>query len=80
MMYGSHDTDWSDSSAGNQWRRLNQFILIVGKHRKAAHYWASIDHAYLQTTFASAEAAKKAVELELERRQSAWERGLFHDA
>ena len=80
MNYGSHDTDWSDSKLGNQWRRLNQFILIVGKHRKAAHYWASIDHKYLDDSFESAEAAIKAVELELERRQDAWERGLSHDA
>ena len=80
MNYGSHDTDWAESQLGNQWRRLNQFILIIGKHRKAAHYWASIDHVYLAETFESAEAAMKAVELELERRQSAWERGISHDA
>lgn len=80
MNFGSHDTEWSDSKLGNQWRRLNQFILIVGKHRVDAHYWASIDHVYLDEAFESAEAAMIAVELELERRQSAWERGLSHDA
>jgi hypothetical protein len=80
MNYGGDDTDWAESQLGNQWRRLNQFILIVGKHRKAVDYWASINHTYLVETFESAEAARKAVELELERRQSAWEKGISHDA
>lgn len=80
MNYGSHDTDWSDSMLGNKWRRLNQSVLIVGKHKKAVYYWASIDHVYLDEAFESAEAAMNAVELELERRQSSWERGISHDA
>lgn len=80
MNYGSNDTEWSESQLGNQWRRVNQFILIVGNHRNTAHCWASVDHKYLDETFESAEAAMKAVELELERRQDAWERGLSNDA
>jgi hypothetical protein len=80
MSYGNDDTEWSESQLGNQWRRVNQSILIVGNHRNTANYWASIDHKYLDETFESAEAAMKAVELELERRQDAWERGLSHDA
>ena len=79
MSYPAHDTDWEESQAGNQWRRLNGIVLIVGKRKHERHYWASVELKYLDDVFATVAQAKAAAEAELNRLENNWFREHGHD-
>jgi hypothetical protein len=72
MNYLTHDTVWAESQLGNSWRRQDGIPLIVGKHKGATHFWASIDHVFLKDVFNTLEEAMAAVDEEAERRQKKW--------
>ncbi len=61
MSYPKHDTEWEESQLGNQWRRLNGVVLIVGKRKHERHYWASVDLKYLDDVFDTMTQAKAEV-------------------
>lgn len=79
MSYPTHDTDWEESQAGNQWRRLNGTVLIAGKKKHATFYWASVDYKYLVGRFETMAEAKAAAEAELNRLENNWFRENSHD-
>jgi hypothetical protein len=79
MNYPTHDTDWEESQAGNQWRRLNGTVLIAGKKKYAAFYWASVDYKYLPGLFETMGEAKAAAEAELNRLENNFFREHGHD-
>lgn len=56
-MYLDHDTDWATSSKGNQWRRINGKLLIVGKN-KSGGFWARAGDDFVKGTFPTEVAAK----------------------
>lgn len=72
MNYSTHDTDWAESQAGNHWRRSGGVPLIVGRHKYAKYYWASVDLKYLDKAFETIEQAKTAAESELKRLEDEW--------
>lgn len=50
MNYPTHDTDWATSARGNDWRRVNGKVLVVGK-KKSGGYWAMVDGQFLPDNF-----------------------------
>lgn len=78
MSYPTHDTEWEESQAGNQWRRLNGIVLIIGKRKHERHFWASVDLKYLDNVFDTMAQAKTAAEVELNRLENNWLREHSH--
>ncbi len=62
MKYPTHDTNWSLSSKGNFWRRLNKKLLVVGQFKDNDFYWSMRDGEFLKGRFDSIEDAKFAAE------------------
>jgi hypothetical protein len=62
MSYPTHDTEWAPSAKGNQWRRLDGVLLVVGRSKAGESYWAMADGHFASGTFPSTEAAKRAAE------------------
>lgn len=56
MAYPTHDTNWATSAKGNDWRRLNKKVLVVGK-KKTGGYWALVDGTFLPGNFQDQQAA-----------------------
>lgn len=50
MAYPTHDTNWATSAKGNDWRRLNEKVLVVGK-KKHGDYWVMVDGEFLPGKF-----------------------------
>lgn len=46
-MYSTNDTEWRSSDMGNQWRRLNGKLLVVGK-ASSGGYWVSVSSKILK--------------------------------
>ena len=61
MSYPTHDTDWAESAKGNEWRRLNEKVLVVGQ-KKTGAYWAMFNGNFIEGEFESESNAKKAAE------------------
>lgn len=61
MNYPTHDTSWSTSAKGNEWRRLNEKVLVVGQKKNGA-YWAMFDGDFIEGEFESESNAKNAAE------------------
>jgi len=59
MSYPTHDTDWAISAKGNDWRRLNGKLLVVGKN-KTGGYWAMVNGDFLPEKFPKKSAAMDA--------------------
>jgi hypothetical protein len=59
MNYPTHDTNWATSAKGNDWRRINGKVLVVGKN-KTGSYWAMIDGKFLINIFSTKLAAMNA--------------------
>ncbi len=78
MSFSNHDTEWEESQLGNQWRRLNGTVLIVGKKKHQRHFWASVDLKYLDDVFDTMAQAKTAAEAELKRLEEKWLREHSH--
>ncbi|PVE06989.1 hypothetical protein [Limnohabitans sp. Rim28] len=61
-MYPTHDTDWATSAKGNEWRRINGVVLVVGRRRTDGKYWAMRDGDFLKESYAAEALAKRAAE------------------
>lgn len=59
MTYPTHDTNWATSAKGNDWRRLNGKLLVVGK-KKTGGYWSMVDGNFLPGKFHDQRAAMNA--------------------
>jgi hypothetical protein len=62
MSYPTYDTDWATSAKGNQWRRLEGVLLVVGRSRNRETYWAMADGNFVSQDFQAIGAAKHAAE------------------
>ena len=61
MKYPTHDTSWSTSAKGNEWRRLNGKVLVVGQ-KKNGTYWAMFNGDFIEGEFESELIAKRTAE------------------
>jgi hypothetical protein len=61
MTHPENNTAWAISAKGNQWRRKDGVLLIVGK-QKGGKYWARQGDDFLSERFSSLRAAKRALE------------------
>ena len=59
MSYPTHDTNWATSGKGNEWRRSNGKLLVVGR-KKTGGYWAMIDGSFIPGNFQTQQAAEDA--------------------
>lgn len=66
MNYPTHDTDWSTSTQGNEWKRVNGKVLIAGR-KKTGEYWAFVDDKFMEDTFKTLAEATSAAENEFQR-------------
>lgn len=66
MKYPTYDTTWATSAKGNQWRRLNKKVLVVGQFKDNDFYWAMRDGEFLKGRFESIEDAQFAAERGIE--------------
>ena len=60
--YSNNDTDWAESQAGNQWKRVNGTLLIAGKYKGSKFFWARVDAERLEDHFKTLEEAQIAAE------------------
>jgi hypothetical protein len=60
-MFKDRDTDWARSAKGNQWKRQNGKVLVVGQ-KKDGSYWALIGSDFVKGSFQSEFDAKIAAE------------------
>ena len=58
-MYSNQDTDWATSSKGNQWRRINGKLLVVGQN-KTGGFWARVGDNFVKGKYATEMTAKVA--------------------
>ena len=60
-MYPKHDTTWATSAKGNEWRRISEKVLVVGR-KKSGTYWAMFNGDFIDGEFDSESSAKKVAE------------------
>ena len=60
--YPDHDTDWATSAKGNEWRRIEGKVLVVGRNKTTGKYWAMCDGDFAEDSFTSMDAAMEAAE------------------
>ena len=60
-MHPTHDTTWAISAKGNEWRRISEKVLVVGR-KKSGAYWAMFNGDFIDGEFDSESSAKKAAE------------------
>jgi hypothetical protein len=65
-MFPTNDTDWTSSSKGNQWRRIDGIVLVVGQFKTSDDYWAMRDGNFIKGRFYSMEDAQYAAENNVE--------------
>lgn len=73
MDYPKHDTDWATSAKGNEWRRINGVVLVVGRRKTDGKYWAMRDGEFLMDSFEIEALAKRAAE------SCAWVAAALHE-
>ena len=61
-MFEKRDTDWATSAKGNQWRRMNGVLLVVGRRKTDGKYWAMRDREFFKDSYGTEALAKKAAE------------------
>jgi hypothetical protein len=71
MSYPTHDTDWAESTQGNDWKRIDGKVLVVGR-KKDRTFWAMADGYFAKGSFPNKSAAKAAAEAELKRQDMSW--------
>ena len=69
MSYPTHDTDWAESAKGNEWKRVDSKVLVVGR-KKDGNFWAMADGNFAKGSFTNKAAAKAAAEAELKRQDN----------
>ena len=62
MIYSTQDTSWTISEKGNNWRRLDGKVLVVGQFKTNDYYWAMRDGEFLKEKFQTLELAQQAAE------------------
>jgi hypothetical protein len=62
MNYPAHDTNWTTSSKGNDWKRINGVVLIVGHNKVSGKYWARKGDAFMKGSFETKQSAMNALE------------------
>lgn len=65
MMSSNLYTDWTISSKGNHWRRINGKIVSAGRKRDGK-YWALADGIFADGTFYTINEAMAAAEAKLQ--------------
>ena len=65
-MFEKRDTDWATSAKGNEWRRINGVVLVVGRRKSDGKYWAMRDGDFLKDSYATEALAKRAAEHDAE--------------
>lgn len=63
-MYPKHDTDWAQSAKGNQWKRENGKVLVVGQKGDGS-FWVLVNRVFVKGSFQSEFDAKIAAEKNL---------------
>ena len=58
-MFSNQDTNWAISSKGNQWRRINGKLLVVGCNKNGG-FWARVGDDFVKGKFQTEMAAKVA--------------------
>jgi hypothetical protein len=58
-MFSNQDTNWAISSKGNQWRRINGKLLVVGRNKNGG-FWARVGDDFVKGKFPTETAAKVA--------------------
>jgi hypothetical protein len=58
-MFLNQDTNWSTSSKGNQWRRINGKLLVVGRNKNGG-FWVRVGDDFVKGKFPTEMAAKVA--------------------
>jgi hypothetical protein len=58
-MFFNQDTNWSTSSKGNQWRRINGKLLVVGRNKNGG-FWVRVGDDFVKGKFPTEMAAKVA--------------------
>lgn len=61
MNFPTYDTEWATSAKRNEWRRLNEKLLVVGRKKNGA-YWAMFNGEFIEGAFESESTAKTAAE------------------
>jgi len=61
-MFNTENTNWTLSSKGNHWRKLDGKVLVVGQSKTSGDYWARQDGEYLKGKFRTKEQAQYALE------------------
>lgn len=69
MSYPTHDTDWAESTQGNDWKRVDGNVLVVGR-KKDGTFWAMADGRFVKGSFPHKAAAKSAAEVEFKRQSN----------
>lgn len=69
MSYPTHDTDWAESTQGNDWKRVGGKVLVVGG-KKDGTFWAMADGRFAKGSFSHKAAAKAAAEAEFRRQNN----------
>jgi hypothetical protein len=62
MIFPTHDTSWAISEKGNNWRRLDGKVLVVGRFKTNDYYWAMRDGEFLKGKFRTIHQAQSAAE------------------
>jgi hypothetical protein len=62
MIFPTHDTNWAISEKGNNWRRLDGKVLVVGRFKTNDYYWAMRDGEFLKGKFRTIHQAQSAAE------------------
>ncbi len=62
MNFNDLDTQWSESSKGNFWRRRDGEVLVVGKSKTTGKFWARNGDGFVPGSFATLDEAKRAAE------------------
>ena len=58
-MFSNQDTNWAISSKGNQWRRINGNLLVVGRNKNGG-FWVRVGDDFVKGKFPTEMAAKVA--------------------
>jgi hypothetical protein len=66
MIFPTNNTNWATSSKGNQWRRMDGVVLVVGQFKTSDDYWAMRDGNFIKGRFYSMEDAQYAAENNVE--------------
>jgi hypothetical protein len=58
-MFSNQDTNWAISSKGNQWRRINGKLLVVGRNKNGG-FWVRVGDDFVKGKFPTEMTAKVA--------------------